>query len=160
MAAKKNEPSPNRFAAQNRRARFDYAILEEMEVGIILTGSEVKSLRNGRASIAESHAGEMQGELYLFNANIPEYTQANIFNHEPKRPRKLLIRKRQMVKLLNAIQRKGLTLVPLSMYFNEKGRAKVKLALAKGKNVSDKRESTKERDWNRDKSRILRDRDG
>lgn len=159
MANNKKEASPNRIAAQNRRARFDYAILEEMEVGIILTGSEVKSLRSGRASITESYAGEMQGELYLFNANIPEYTQANIFNHEPKRPRKLLLRKRQMIKLLNAIQRKGLTLIALSMYFNEKGRAKVKLALGKGKNVSDKRETLKERDWNRDKSRILRDRD-
>jgi SsrA-binding protein len=131
-----------------------------MEVGIMLTGSEVKSLRLGRASITESYAGDMQGELYLFNANIPEYTQANIFNHEPKRPRKLLVRKRQMIKLLNAIQRKGLTLVALSIYFNEKGRAKVSLALAKGKNVVDKRETLKERDWNRDKSRILRDRDG
>jgi SsrA-binding protein len=156
----KKKETPNRIAAQNRRARFDYAILEEMEVGIMLTGSEVKSLRLGRASITESYAGDMQGELYLFNANIPEYTQANIFNHEPKRPRKLLVRKRQMIKLLNAIQRKGLTLVALSIYFNEKGRAKVSLALAKGKNVVDKRETLKERDWNRDKSRILRDRDG
>ncbi len=155
MTKNKNDTT-RKIAAQNRRARFDYAILEEIEAGIILTGSEVKSLRSGRASIAESYAGDMQGELYLFNANIPEYTQANIFNHEPKRPRKLLLRKRQMVKLMNAIQRKGLTLIALSIYFNEKGRAKVSLGLAKGKNVADKRESIKERDWNRDKSRILR----
>src|SRR5438552_11465401 len=101
---KKNKDTTNKIAAQNRRARFDYAILEELEAGIILTGSEVKSLRMGRASINESYAGEMEGALYLFNANIPEYTQANIFNHEPKRPRKLLMRKRQMIKLMNAIQ--------------------------------------------------------
>lgn len=154
----KKEPT-KKIAAQNRRARFDYAILEEMEAGIILTGSEVKSLRLGRASIGESYAGEMKGELYLFNANIPEYTQASLFNHEPKRPRKLLVKRRQMVKLLNAIQRKGLTLVALSLYFNEKGKAKVSLALAKGKNVVDKRETMKERDWSRDKSRIMRERD-
>lgn len=147
-----------KVVAHNRRARFDYSIIEEIEVGIILTGSEVKSLRSGRASIGESYAGEMQGELYLFNANIPEYTQANTFNHEPKRPRKLLLRKRQMVKMLNAIQRKGLTLVALSIYFNEKGKAKVALALAKGKNVVDKRDTMKERDWNRDKARLMRDR--
>lgn len=152
----KTKEHSHRSVAQNRRARFDYLILEEMEAGIMLTGSEVKSLRTGRASINETYAGEMQGEIYLFNANIPEYTQANIFNHEAKRPRKLLLHHRQVKKLLGAIQRKGMTLIALSIYFNERGRAKVLLALGKGKNVADKRESIKERDWSRDKSRILR----
>ncbi len=146
----------HRYAAQNRRARFDYFIIEEMEAGIVLTGSEVKSLRAGRASINETYAGEMSGEIFLFNANIPVYEQANQFNHEPKRPRKLLLHKRQVNKLIGAIQRKGMTLVALSVYFNDKGRAKVQLGLAKGKNVVDKRETIKERDWNREKSRILK----
>lgn len=145
-----------RLAAQNRRGRFDYIIMETLEVGIMLTGSEVKSLRAGKASISEAHAGEMAGAIYLFNANIPEYLEANRHNHEPKRPRKLLMRRRQMVKFMNAIQRKGLTLIPLSIYFNDKGRAKVELALGKGKNVADKRESIKDRDWQRDKARLLR----
>ena len=146
----------HRYAAQNRRARFDYFIIEEMEAGIVLTGSEVKSLRAGRASINETYAGEMSGEIFLFNANIPVYEQANQFTHEPKRPRKLLLHKRQVNKLIGAIQRKGMTLVALSVYFNDKGRAKVQLGLAKGKNVVDKRETIKERDWNREKSRILK----
>ena len=146
----------HRYAAQNRRARFDYFIIEEMEAGIVLTGSEVKSLRAGRASINETYAGEMSGEIFLFNANVPVYEQANQFNHEPKRPRKLLLHKRQVNKLIGAIQRKGMTLVALSVYFNDKGRAKVQLGLAKGKNVVDKRETIKERDWNREKSRILK----
>ena len=146
----------HRYAAQNRRARFDYFIIEEMEAGIVLTGSEVKSLRAGRASINETYAGEMSGEIFLFNANIPVYEQANQFNHEPKRPRKLLLHKRQVNKLIGAIQRKGMTLVALSVYFNDKGRAKVQIGLAKGKNVVDKRETIKERDWNREKSRILK----
>jgi len=122
----------------------------------MLSGSEVKSLRSGRATITDTYAGEMGGEIFLFNANIPVYEQANQFNHEPKRPRKLLLHKRQVVKLIGAIQRKGMTLVALSIYFNDKGRAKVGLALAKGKNTVDKRETIKERDWNRDKARILR----
>mgnify|MGYP001119562117 CR=1 FL=1 len=146
----------HRIVAQNRRARFDYAIIEEIEAGIVLSGSEVKSLRGGRASINETYAGEMKGEIFLFNANIPVYEQANQFNHEPKRPRKLLLHKRQANKWIGAIQRKGMTLVALSVYFNNKGRAKVALALAKGKNTVDKRETIKERDWSRDKARILR----
>lgn len=152
----KNAENTHKIVAQNRRARFDYFILEEFEAGIILTGSEVKSLRSGKASINESHAGEMKGDIYLFNANIPEYTQANQFNHEPKRPRKLLLHRREIQKLVGAIQRKGMTLVPLSVYFNQKGIAKVALGLAKGKNVVDKRETIKERDWKRDQSRLLR----
>jgi len=147
-----------RVVAQNRRARFDYEILETLEVGIMLTGSEVKSLRLGTSSINESFAGEMEGEIFLFNANIPEYLQANQFNHEPKRPRKLLMRKRQLVKFLNAIQRKGLTLVPLKLYFNAKGRAKVELGLGKGKKTVDKRSAIKDRDWQRDKARLMRNR--
>lgn len=145
-----------RVVAQNRRARFDYEILETLEVGIILTGSEVKSLRLGTSSINESFAGEMEGEIFLFNANIPEYLQANRFNHEPKRPRKLLMRKRQMNKFLTAIQRKGMTLVPLKLFFNAKGRAKLELGLGKGKKTVDKRNTIKERDWQRDKARIMR----
>ena len=145
-----------RVVAQNRRARFDYEILETLEVGIILTGSEVKSLRLGTSSINESFAGEMEREIFLFNANIPEYLQANRFNHEPKRPRKLLMRKRQMNKFLTAIQRKGMTLVPLKLFFNAKGRAKLELGLGKGKKTVDKRNTIKERDWQRDKARIMR----
>ena len=157
--SKQSKKSETRLiAAQNKRARFDYAILEVIEAGIMLKGSEVKSIRNGKSSISETYAGEMDGGLYLFNANIPEYTQANSFNHEPKRPRKLLVRRREMIKLINSVSRKGLTLVALSLYFNEKGRAKVELALGKGKNVADKRESIKDRDWKRDQSRLLRDR--
>lgn len=152
----KTEETAHKIVAQNRRARFDYYIVEEFEAGIILTGSEVKSLRFGKASINESHAGEMTGDIYLFNANIPEYGKASHFNHEPKRPRKLLLHRRQIQKLIGAIQRKGMTLIPLSVYFNQKGFAKVALGLGKGKNVADKRETIKERDWNRDKSRLLR----
>ena len=147
-----------RVVAHNRRARFDYEIVETLEVGIILTGSEVKSLRLGTSSINESFAGEMEGEIFLFNANIPEYLQANRFNHEPKRPRKLLMKKRQLAKFLGAIRRKGLTLIPLKLYFNAKGRAKLELGLRRGKKTVDKRNTIKERDWQRDKARVIRDR--
>lgn len=157
MAKKDTRKDEHRMAAQNRRARFDYEITETLEVGIMLTGSEVKSLRAGKASINESFAGDMEGELFLFNANIPEYLEANQFNHEPKRPRKLLLRKRQLVKFLNGIRRKGLTIVPLSVYFNDKGRAKVNIGLARGKKTVDKRNTIKERDWQRDKARGLKD---
>lgn len=145
--------------AQNKRARFDYEILETLQVGIVLTGSEMKSLRQGKGSIAESHAGDMEGELYLFNANIIEYSHANHFNHEPKRPRKLLLRKKELNKFLGAIRKKGLTIVPLVMYFNHKGRVKLEIALGRGKKNVDKRETIKERDWNREKSRLLKSRD-
>lgn len=154
MAEKENA---HRTIAVNRRARFDYHILEEFEAGIVLTGSEVKSLRDSKGSIHEAHAGEMKGEIFLFNMNITEYHQASHFNHEPRRPRKLLLHRRQVNKLLGAIQRKGLTLVPLSIYFNKRGRVKVALALARGKNIVDKRETIKQRDWQRDKSRLLRE---
>jgi len=149
--------SPGNTVAQNRRARFDYFIDEVVEAGIMLVGSEVKSLRAGRASLNEAYAGPMQGELYLFNAHIPEYTPANRFNHEPKRPRKLLIHRREMNQLMGAVQRKGVTLVPLSIYFNKRGLAKVSIGVARGKKTVDKRETIKERDWNRQKQRLMRD---
>ena len=146
--------------ALNRRARFDYEILESFEAGIVLVGSEVKSLRQGRASIGESFAGEMSVDgcvgLYLMNANISEYPGANQFNHDPRRPRKLLVHKRQMNKMLGDLRRKGVSLVPLSLYFNSRGLAKLSLAIGKGKKNVDKRETIKERDWQRDKSRLLR----
>src|SRR5471030_2967773 len=144
MAAK---PDRNlKIVADNRKARFNYEIGEVIEAGIALTGTEVKSLRNGRATIAESYADARNGEIWLINANIPEYLQASRFNHAPKRARKLLLHKRQISKLIGAVEREGMTLVPLKLYFNEKGRAKVELALAKGKKLHDKRETEKKRD--------------
>jgi SsrA-binding protein len=148
---------PRRIAAENRRARFDYSIEDTFEAGIALAGSEIKSLRAGKATIGESYAGEKNGELYLVNAYIPEYLQAHQFNHETKRPRKLLLHRRQINKLIGAVQREGMTLVPLKIYFNDRGRAKVELALAKGKNAADKRETAKKRDWDREKARVMRD---
>jgi SsrA-binding protein len=147
-----------KIAADNRKARFNYAIGEVFEAGIALTGTEVKSLRDGKAAIAESYAASRDGELWLYNANIPEYLQANRFNHAPKRPRKLLLHKRQINKLIGAVEREGMTLVPLKLYFNEKGRAKVEIALARGKKLHDKRESEKKRSWERDRARLLRER--
>ena len=149
------DAAPRRFAAQNRRARHDYLIESTLETGIQLTGTEVKSLREGRASIAEAYAGEKDGELYLLNAHIPEYAASRV-NHEPKRARKLLVHKREMRKLLGAVTREGRTLVPLSIYFNKRGRAKVDLALASGKHKGDKREAIKERDWKREQARLMR----
>ena len=146
----------DRFVAQNRRARHDVHILDTLEAGLTLVGSEVKSLRQGLASIQEAFAREVNGEIFLVNAFIPEYAGANRFNHEPKRARKLLLHKRQVNKLMGQVKRDGVTLVPLSVYFNDKGRAKLELGLAKGKNKADKRESDKQRDWNRDKARIMR----
>lgn len=147
-----------RVVAQNRRARHDYFIEDTIEAGIILLGSEVKSLRDGKASIAESFAAETGGEFFLFNAYIPEYSGANRFNHEPKRPRKLLMHRREISKLLGAVGREGMTLVPLDIHFTPRGIAKVTLGLAKGKRKSDKRETIKERDWQRDKARLMRQR--
>jgi SsrA-binding protein len=155
--AQKATPA-DKVAAQNRRARFDYLIQSTLEAGIMLAGTEVKSLRGGKASINECYAGEMDGELYLFNAYIPEYQLAGrFFQHEVRRPRKLLVRTRERNKLFASIQREGMTLIPLSIYFNERGRAKVELGLAKGKKKGDKREAEKERDWQRDKARLMRD---
>ena len=152
--------SERRFkaVAENRKARFNYEIGETFEAGIVLTGSEVKSLSAGKATIAESYADAKDGEIWLINANIPEYLQAHRFNHLPKRPRKLLLHERQINKLAGAVEREGMTIVPLKIYFNDKGRAKIEVALAKGKKLHDKRETEKARSWQRDRSRIMRDR--
>ncbi len=147
-----------RMVAQNRRARHDYAIEDTLEAGLVLVGSEVKSLRAGRGSLADSYAGEKDGELYLFNAHIPAYAAANRFNHETRRARKLLVHRRQLDRLLGAIQRDGVTLVPLAVYFNDRGIAKVELGMARGKRQYDKRETEKRRDWQRQKRRLMRDR--
>lgn len=154
--AKSDDPSI-RIIADNRRARFEYDIRDTFEAGIMLTGTEVKSLRAGKSTIGESYAQERGGELWLINAYIPEYLAGNRFNHETKRPRKLLMHKREIAKLAAAVQREGMTVVPLKLYFNEKGKAKVQIAIAKGRQTHDKREALKERSWNRDKARLLRD---
>jgi SsrA-binding protein len=156
-------PKPTTFdkvktVAENRRARFDYFIDEKFEAGIALSGTEVKSLRSGEGTIAESYAEVRGSEAWLINANIPEFSHGNRFNHEPKRPRKLLLHAREIEKLLGAVERKGMTMIPLSIYFNSRGRAKVELGLAKGKQTHDKRATIKERDWQRDKARLMRDR--
>jgi SsrA-binding protein len=144
--------------AENRRARYDYFLEDTFEAGLVLTGTEVKSLRNGRANIAESYADVEGDEIVLINADIPPYAQANRFNHEPRRPRKLLLHRKQIDKLIGAVQREGRTIVPTKLYWNDTGVAKLELALAKGKKAHDKREATAERDWQRDKARLLRDR--
>lgn len=156
MAQNTDKPAP-KVAAANRRARFNYEIGQTFEAGIVLAGTEIKSLRAGQSSIADSYASEKGGEMWLYNAYIPEYLQANRFNHETRRPRKLLLHKREIGRLANAVQREGMTVVPLRIYFNDQGRAKVELALARGKKLHDKRETEKKRDWNREKSRLLRD---
>ena len=145
-----------RVVADNRKARFNYFIDETMEAGVALTGTEVKSLRQGKATIAESYADARGGEIWLINSYIPEYLQANRFNHAPKRPRKLLLHRHQIDRLAGGVERDGMTIVPLRMYFNEKGRAKIELALARGKKLHDKRETEKKRDWAREKGRLLR----
>ena len=145
-----------KIVAENRRARYDYAIENVYEAGIALTGTEVKSLRFGEGSIAESYAEVKDGEVWLINANIPEFSHGNRFNHEPKRPRKLLLSAREINKMFGAVARQGMTLVPLSVYFNGQGRAKVELALAKGRKAHDKREHEKEKDWKREQSRLMR----
>ena len=154
--AKKSDPSKI-TVAMNRRARFDYFIDETVEAGLVLQGTEVKSLRNGRASIAESYASEHQGEIFLVNSHIPEYTPANRWNHAPKRHRKLLLKKREISRIIGAIQRKGVTLIPIELYFNEKGIAKLNIGLATGKKKADKRQTEKDRDWQRQKARIMND---
>ncbi|HET7715935.1 MAG TPA: SsrA-binding protein SmpB [Bauldia sp.] len=156
MAQKKDKPAP-KIAAANRRARFNYEIGQTYEAGIALKGTEVKSLREGRSNIADSYAGERDGEMWLYNAYIPEYLQANRFNHETRRPRKLLLHKREISRLASAVQREGMTVVPLRIYFNDKGRAKVELALARGKKLHDKRDTEKKRDWQRERGRLLRE---
>nr|WP_047167589.1 SsrA-binding protein SmpB [Sphingomonas sp. Y57] len=156
-------PRPAEFekkkvVAENRRARFDYFLEQFFEAGIALTGTEVKSLRFGEGSIAESYAEVKDDQVWLINSNVPEFSHGNRFNHEPKRPRKLLLHTREIDKMRNAVSREGMTLIPLSIYFNGRGRAKVELALAKGKKLHDKRDTEKERDWKREQQRLLRDR--
>jgi SsrA-binding protein len=153
----KQNPTRFKIAADNRRARFDYEIGETFEAGLALTGTEVKSLRAGKATISESYATSKDGEMFLINANIPEYLEANRFNHAPRRPRKLLLHKREIARLSQGVERQGMTVVPLKIYFNDKGRAKIELALARGKKLYDKRESDKKRDWGRERARLLRD---
>ena len=143
--------------AENRRARFDYFLEDHMEAGIALLGTEIKALRDGRANIAESYAAVEGREIVLVNADIPPYKQANRFNHEPRRHRKLLLHRKQIDKLIGAVQREGRTIIPVRLYLNERGMAKLEIALAKGKKIHDKREAVAERDWQRDKARLLRD---
>lgn len=156
MAKKAKEP-PRKVIADNRKARYHYLIEDTIEAGLMLTGTEVKALREGKANIAESYASDEDGEIWLINCNIPEYLKANRFNHEPRRRRKLLLNRREIEKLRNGISRQGMTIVPLKLYFNDRGIAKLQIALAKGKKVHDKRETEKNRDWQRDKARIMRE---
>jgi SsrA-binding protein len=156
--AKKPREKPRRAAAVNRRARFDFQIGLSFEAGIALAGTEVKSLRGGRATIGEAYAAESGGEIWLYNAYIPEYLEANRFNHETRRARKLLLNKREIAKLADGVNREGMTIVPLKIYFNDRGRAKVEIALGRGKKLYDKRDAVKERSWNRDKARLLKER--
>jgi SsrA-binding protein len=146
------------IAAQNRKARFDYTIKETVEAGMVLKGPEVKSLRLGRATLTEAWAGEREGELFLFGAYIPEYQGGLLSRFEPRAPRKLLVKRKQMRQLLGAVAREGMTLVPLDIHFNERGVAKVQLGLGQGRNKADKRHAIAERDWQRDKARVMRDR--
>ena len=154
--AKKTDDG-RKLVAENRRARFDYLIEDTIEAGIQLLGTEVKSLRAGRANIAESYASTERGELWLINATIPEYPPAGQFNHQPRRPRKLLVRSKELRRLAGAVEREGRTLAPLKLYFNARGIAKLEIALAKGKKAHDKRAATKDREWKRQQSRLLRD---
>ncbi len=154
MAKKKDDDQ--KVVADNRKARHEYFIESTLEAGLMLVGSEVKSLRTGKANIGESYAQAKDGEIFLVNAYIPEYLMANRFNHEPRRVRKLLVRKGEVRRLSAAIQREGMTLIPLRVYFNPKGMAKIELGLAKGKKLHDKRQTEKARDWARDKARLMR----
>jgi len=158
VARPRREAIKVKTVAANRKARYEYFIEETFEAGIALQGTEVKALRIGEGSIAESYAEVREDEMWLVNANIPEFSHGNRFNHEPKRPRKLLMRAREIAKLHGQITRQGMTVIPLAIYFNDRGRAKVELALAKGKKMHDKRESEKEKDWKREAGRLLRDR--
>ena len=151
--------SAGKVVADNRRARFDYEVLDTVEAGIVLTGTEVKSLRQGQANIAESYVAIENGDLVLINANIPEYQQAGPFyNHEPRRPRRLLMHRKEIARLAQAVDRQGMTIVPLRLYFNERGLVKLQIAVAQGKKVHDKRETERKRDWQRQKARLLRER--
>lgn len=144
--------------AENRKARFSYEVVDTLETGLVLTGTEVKSLRQGQANIQESYASAEGGEIWLINSYLPEYAQGNRFNHEPRRRRKLLVKKKEMARLAQAVDREGMTMVPLKIYFNERGRAKLLLGVARGKKLHDKRETEKKRDWSREKARLLKER--
>jgi SsrA-binding protein len=157
MAQVKKDPN-NKTAAENRKARFAYEVLDTFEAGLVLTGTEVKSLRQGHANIQESYASVEGGEIWLINSYLPEYLQGNRFNHEPRRRRKLLLNKREMARLAQGVEREGMTMVPLKIYFNDRGRAKLLLAIARGKKLHDKRETEKQRDWAREKGRLLKER--
>jgi len=157
MASVEERRAAQRLIAENRKARFNYEIRETFEAGIVLSGTEVKSLRNGKITIAESYASPEGGELWLINADIPEYDKAHQFNHERRRPRKLLLSRREINRLAQAIEREGMTIVPLKLYFNPRGRAKIEVALARGKKLHDKRDTERARDWQRDKARLIRD---
>ncbi|WP_181702789.1 SsrA-binding protein SmpB [Chthonobacter albigriseus] len=159
MNAKKVTEPPKKIVADNRQARYNFAIGDKIEAGIQLTGTEVKSLRQGRTNLSDAYAGARGDEIFLYNAYIPEYLQANQFNHETRRPRKLLLHRRQISRLIAAVTREGMTIVPLRLYFNEQGRAKCEIAVAQGKKAHDKRQATKEREWNRDKARLMKQRD-
>jgi SsrA-binding protein len=156
MAKQKTDPN-YKMVAENRRARYDYAIEEDIECGIVLEGSEVKALRAGGVNIADSYAAVENGELFLVNSYIPPYEQAKVFKHEERRRRKLLVSRKELSDLWNATQRKGMTLVPLVLYFNHVGRAKIKIGIAKGKKNHDKRETVAKRDWSRQKQRLMKD---
>lgn len=157
MAPKKKDNSNDKLIADNRKARHNYEFLEMYEAGLMLTGTEVKSLRNGKANIAESYATYEKGEIWLINSYIPEYLEGNRNNHNPRRHRKLLLHKKEMSKLMIGVQREGMTIVPNRLYFNERGIAKLQIALAKGRQAHDKRQVAKKRDWDREKSRLMRD---
>ena len=157
MAQKKKDDGNGKLVADNRKARFNYEFIDTLEAGLQLTGTEVKSLRNGKANIAESYATEEDGELWLINSYIPEYLEANRFNHNPRRRRKLLLHRKQMADLINAVNREGMTIVPNRLYFNDRGLAKLQIVLAKGRKAHDKREVSKERDWKREQGRLLRE---
>jgi SsrA-binding protein len=162
MAGKKSsaEKSTGSTVAFNRKARYEYTIEEEFEAGLVLTGTEVKSLRESKANIADAYAGAKDGEIWLMNAYISEYRHGNQFNHDPKRPRKLLLHKKQVLKLIGRLKVKGVTLIPLSLYFNNRGKAKLKIGIAAGKKTYEKRDAIKQRDWQRDKARIMRSKNG
>src|SRR5882757_1121838 len=158
MAPKGSQRVVKKIVAENRKARYNYEIMDTYEAGLMLMGTEVKALREGKANIAESYASDEGGEIWLINSYLPEYLQANRFNHEPRRRRKLLLNKREMAKLSQSVDREGMTLVPLKIYFNDQGRAKLLLAVGRGKKLHDKRETEKQRDWSREKGRLLKER--
>lgn len=156
MARQNGNPN-NRLIAENRKARFNYEVLDTVEAGLVLTGTEVKSLRKAHANIQEAYASAEGGEIWLINSYIPEYLQGNRFNHEPRRNRKLLLSKREIARLTAAVEKEGMTMVPLKLYFNDRGRAKLLIGVAKGKKLHDKREAEKKRDWDRQKARLMRE---